>query len=87
MSVKHLPRPRIQRTFALWFEENRCHFEIPIQIKQITAKKVELVFNGLQNILSVSVSAYELNVYVNWQGQMWDVLISLDVYVLHTSLS
>jgi hypothetical protein len=84
MPVKHLPRPRIQRTFVRWFEKNRCNFEIPIQIKQITAKNVKLVFSGLQNILSVSVSAYELNVYVNWQGQMLDVLISLDVYMRHT---
>ena len=84
MFIKHLPRPCIQRTFVRWLDKNRTRFEVPVHIRKITADSVNLTFQGYPDCLSVSLSAYELNVHVNWQGRWWDMLISLDAWAFHT---
>ncbi|MDP2805775.1 MAG: hypothetical protein Q8O24_07510 [Gallionellaceae bacterium] len=84
MPKKRLLRPRIQRAFVRWFNENRTRFEVPIRLTRITANGVELRFQNYPDCLSVRLSSKELNVHVKWQGQWWDMLISLDAWVFHT---
>jgi hypothetical protein len=50
MPPKRHARPRIQRAFLRWFQENRRRFNVRIELSQIT----------------------------DWQGESWDMLISLD---------
>jgi hypothetical protein len=84
MSIKHFPRPRIQRAFLCWFIENRTRFAVPIRLTKITAKQVELKFHNYPDCLSVSLSRNELNIFVEWQGEQWDTLLSLDAYLSRT---
>ena len=83
MAIKQLPRPRYQRAFVRWFDENRSSFEIPVRVTKITARGVELKFKNHPDCLTVFLSSDELNVHVNWQGRCWDILISLDAYIAH----
>jgi hypothetical protein len=85
MTRKHLPRPRIQRAFVHWFRENHDRFKMPVRVAKISAKRVELHFQGLPNNLSACLSPYELNVYVSWQGEPWDMLSSLEASPFHTA--
>ncbi len=78
MSLARQPRPRIQRVFVRWFKENRNRFNVQIQLTQITDKGVELHFPQYRDILSVWLSRWDLSVCVDWQGEIWDMLISLD---------
>jgi len=84
MSIKHLPRPRIQRTFVRWFNENHTRFMVPIRLTKITAKGVELHFQNYPDCLSVWLSSYELGVHVEWQGDYWDALFNQEVYLCRT---
>ncbi len=85
MTKRHLPRPRIQREFVHWFRENHGRFKTPVRVAKISAKLVELDFPGLPNNLSASLSPYELNVYVSWQGETWDMLSSLEASPFHAA--
>jgi len=84
VSIKRLPRPRIQRAFVLWFNENRTRFEVPIRLTKITAKGVELHFHNYPDCLTVWLSSDALSVNVEWQGDWWDRLVDLDAYLYHT---
>jgi len=83
MSIKHLPRDCIQRAFLFWFKENHTRFEVPLSLTKITAKSMELRFHKYPDCLSVWLSNDELRVHVEWQGEYWDALISLDAYPFH----
>ncbi len=78
MSPKRQARPRIQRAFLRWFQENRHQFNVQIQLTKITDKGVRLHFPGYPDILSAWLSRWDLSVCVDWQGESWDMLISLD---------
>jgi hypothetical protein len=84
MPIKRLPRPRIQRAFVRWFNQNHTRFEVPIRLTKITAKGVELIFQDYPDCLSIWLSGDELAVHVNWQGHWWDMIIDLDVWIYHT---
>jgi len=75
---QHLPRPRIQRAFVRWFRENRARFAVPVRLTKITARGIELNFPSHPDCLSVWLSRSELDVFVEWKGDCWDMLISLD---------
>lgn len=81
MSLNDLPRPRIQRAFIRWFEKNRCRFKIPCRITEIRGDSVQLKFVNYPDCLSVRMGKNSLDVVVDWRGQCWDMLISLDLSV------
>ena len=78
MSPKRKPRPRIQRAFVRWLQENRHRFDVQIQLVRITDKGITLRFPQQPDILSVWISRWSLSVCVDWLGETWDMLISLD---------
>lgn len=78
MSPKRQARPRIQRAFLRWFQENRFRFNVQIELSQITDKGIRLRFPAYPDVLSVWLSRWDLSVCVDWQGEFWDMLISLD---------
>ncbi len=83
MSMKRLPRPRIQRAFVRWFNENYTRFMVSVRLTKITAKGVELHFHNYPDCLLVWLSNNEINVHVEWQGKYWDELIDLNAYPCH----
>jgi len=84
MTIKRLPRPRIQRAFVRWFNKNRIRFEVPIHLTKISANGIELHFHNYPDCLSVWLSSDALGAHVEWQGEYWDNLIDLDAYLCHT---
>ena len=84
MILERLPRPRLQRAFVLWFNENNTRFKIPVRLTKITAKGVELHFQNFPGCLSVWLANDELRVYVEWQGEPWDALFDMDLYPSRT---
>lgn len=85
MTRKRLPRPRIQRAFVCWFNENRGRFNTSVRVGRVSARLVELHFPGYPACLSACLSPDELNVYVTWQGECWDLLSSLEASPFHTA--
>lgn len=85
MTRRPLPRPRIQRAFVCWFRENRGRFKTSVRVAKISARLVELHFPGHPACLSACLSPDELNVYVTWQGECWDLLCSLEASPFHTA--
>lgn len=79
-SIKYLPHDCIQRVFLRWINENRIDFMVPIRLAGITAKGAKFHFYNFPDCLSVLVSGNNLGVYVNWQGEPWDVLFDTDLY-------
>lgn len=75
---QHLPRPRLQRAFVLWFRENRARFAVPVRLTRISAAGILLTFPDKPECLSVWLSRWDLSVNVDWQGVTWDTLLSLD---------
>lgn len=84
MPIKKLPRPRIQRAFVRWLNENQHCFMVPTRISKINAKGVELYFHNYPECLSVWLTSNELSVHVEWQENYWDCLIDLDASPFHT---
>lgn len=85
MTRKHLPRRRIQRAFVCWFRENHGRFKTSVRVARISAGLVELHFPEHPDCLSACLSSYDLNVYVTWQGEYWDMLSSLEASPFHTA--
>ena len=77
---RHLPRPRIQRAFVLWFRENRARFKVPVRLTTVTHAGIMLNFPSHTECLCVLLSRGDLSVHVKWQGVAWDMLISLDAW-------
>lgn len=84
MTRKHLPRRRIQRAFVFWFRENHGRFKTSVRVGKISARLVELHFPGHPDCLSACLLPDELNVYVTWQGECWDLLRSFEASPFHT---
>ena len=80
---KHLPRPRIQRAFVHWLNENWTRFAVPVRLPKISARGVEVNFLSYPDCLNVQLSNHDLAVQVKWQGDSWDRLIDLDVLPCH----
>ena len=84
MKIIRLPRPRLQRAFVLWFNQNHTRFKIPLRLTKFTAKGVELHFQNFPDCLSVWLAHDELRVFVEWQGEPWDALFDMDLYLSRT---
>jgi hypothetical protein len=85
MKIKRFPRPRLQRAFVLWFNDNHTLFKIPLRLTKLSAKGVELHFQNFPDCLSVWLALDELRVFVEWQGEPWDTLFDMDLYPSRTS--
>ncbi len=82
--MRYVPRPRIQRAFVRWLRGSRARFVVPVCLTKISKRNVELHFLNYPDCLSVSLSRDEINVHVNWLGDFWDMLVSLDVHAFRT---
>lgn len=69
-------RPRIQRELLHWLSENRQRFVVPVRITRRTDRWIEMAFVGANPILSATLTRWEINIAVEWQGQCWDLVES-----------
>lgn len=75
----HKVRPRIQRAFIKWLQENKHRFNVPVKIARRTDQAIELVFAGLHPAFLVCLNSSGIKICVYWQGVTWDILYSIDV--------
>ena len=69
-------RPRIQREWLRWLSENRQRFAVPVRITKRTDRWIEMAFVGANPILSATLTRWEINIAVEWQGECWDLVES-----------
>jgi hypothetical protein len=76
---RKLPRPRIQRAFALWFDEAATHLTVPVRLGRRTDQYWEMTFGGETTpVLSACLHSYGIDVEAHWQNVLWDLVLSLD---------
>lgn len=74
--TRHLrkARPRIQRAFLKWLDENQTRFlTAPPRLGKRTDRHLELILPGLNPVLWISLT-WEIDVGVDWQSTCWDLL-------------
>jgi hypothetical protein len=89
--------PSPQKAFLQWFSETAPRFAVPVQIKEPNdrlgstiqdrtedAGSLHLEFTG-NPALSAALINSEINITVEWQGECWDFLLSLDVLPKETA--
>ena len=69
-------RPRIQHELLHWLSENRQRFAMPVRITRRTVRWIEMAFVGANPILPATLTRWEINIAVEWQGQCWDLVES-----------
>ncbi len=77
-------RRHIQRAFLTWYAEQQAHFPLPLQYLRRKDNAIEFSALGLHPALGFSLTSWEMNVYVEWQGVFWDFLISLEAVPYHS---
>ena len=70
---------RFQRSFLGWIHENRARFLVPIGVTKISTKRVRLYLANCPNCISVTLTESEITVWVDWEGEAWDILREWDV--------
>jgi len=78
-------RPRIQRAFISWLEQSRSRFITPIRISKRTKDFIELDFINSNLLFSATLTSWEINVSINWQGECWDLLVCFEAIPQLTS--
>jgi len=67
-------RPRFQRCFLQWLEEERHRLLVQPRVIRRKDKCLELAFSGLTPTITFNVTVGEINVFVEWSGVFWDLL-------------
>ena len=71
-------RRRLHRAFLNWLAVNHDRFAIPLRIIEREDRFIRLGLVGIIPALEVSVTTWEINLVVRWQGDWWDMLISFE---------
>lgn len=76
-------RRKIHRAFYQWY----CGIQKELQLECVKHRDNYLVMQmpGLNSVISFVLTAWEINVAVEWQGQCWDLLIAFDAWPKHAS--
>ncbi len=78
-----MPIPAIQRCFAAWHDANTRRFLVPVRCGEPTPRSLRLDFPslGLEENLYASLRDSEITVYASAEGEVWNLLVSLDLLV------
>jgi hypothetical protein len=71
-------RRRLHRAFLDWLAVNGERLAIPLRIIERRDREIRLGFERATPALEVSVTTWEINILVIWQGEWWDMLISFE---------
>ena len=79
MNKQHLRRPRIHRAFVKWLKKNSTRFAVPLRMTKIKGE-FRFYFENYPDCFFVQIfrhnlAAYDLAVYVEWQGRLFDILL------------
>lgn len=73
-------RPRIQRAFLRWFENNRARFAIQPLVVRRTDRRVRFLFAGITPLISATLSRDNIHVEVAHDGTFMDTLFDSDLF-------
>jgi hypothetical protein len=78
-----MPMPAIQRCFIEWHDANADRFAVPVRRGEGTPRSLRLDFPtlGLEEHISAALLDSEVTVYASAEGEVWDLLVSLDLVV------
>ena len=78
-----MPIPAIQRCFAEWHDADAGRFLVPVRRGEPTQRSLRLDFPalGLEDALYAALLDSEITVYACAEGEVWDLLVSLDLVV------
>lgn len=77
-------RTRFQRAFFEWLAKNRHRFLVRPFVFRRTDRHVDLRFHNVTPLLSVRVTPEAIEFDVDWDGEYFDSLQSLDLYLKRT---
>jgi hypothetical protein len=72
--------PAVHRAFVQWLETARPRLKIPVEVRGQTKRRIKLAFVGINSAIGASLTAQELNVFVEWEGRVWDFLRCFDLW-------
>ena len=70
----------VEQAFANWLDAARSRLKIPVQARARTKRQIELSFLGINSAIGASLTTRDLNVFVEWEGRNWDLLLAFDVW-------
>ncbi len=70
----------VHRAFVEWLDTARSRLKIAVEVRARTGRQVELSFVGINSAIGAILTTRELSVFVEWEGRIWDMLLSLDVW-------
>ncbi len=73
-----MPRRKIQRAFLSWLEQNRSRLAIEIVLGKRTDTVQEFTFAGINRAIRGELNTYEVEVWVIYRDDCWDILLDLD---------
>ena len=73
-----MPRRKIQRAFLSWLEGNRSRLAVDIVLGKRTDTVQEFTFAGINRAIRGELNTYEVEVWVIYRDDCWDILLDLD---------
>jgi len=70
----------MEQAFVKWLAAARSRLEIAVEVRARDRRQIELSFIGINSAIGASLTIRQLNIFVEWEGQNWDTLLSLDVW-------
>ena len=69
-------RPRIQRCFVGWLETARPRLSIQPRVTRRSDRVLQMAFDGLTPAIGANLSRYDIDVWVEWDGDCWDLVFN-----------
>jgi hypothetical protein len=74
------PLHLVHRAFLKWRRSVSSRLAIRVRTRGYLMPHILLSFDGINPAIGAMLTCQELSVFVDWQGQHWDSLLSLDVW-------
>ena len=71
-------RRKWQRDFVAWYLGNETRFKIKLELLRRHDDYLTLAFASLSRVIIVWVTADEITVSVEWEGELWDYICDFD---------
>lgn len=79
-------RPRIQREFLSWYQQNAHRFAIPLRLMKRTHERLDIDFLSISPVITASLFSTNIGVYAKANDCYIDCLVDIDIYLRHTTL-
>jgi hypothetical protein len=70
----------VQHAFFEWLDTARLRLKIPMELRALTGRQIELAFVGINSAIGATLTTRELSVFVEWEGRIWDFFRCFDVW-------